>query len=98
MVSKKTTLSLAIGSAFAATVAMAPVASAAHNPFQMESLKNGYQVAAADNAKDGKPAAKAAKRADGKCGEGRCGGGGASAEKKKDSRYKARNRVGGRSR
>jgi uncharacterized low-complexity protein len=64
MAIKKTALSLAIGTAFAASVAIAPVASAADNPFEMDSLDDGYQVVAADK-----------KAKEGKCGEGRCGGG-----------------------
>lgn len=59
----KTTLTLATGAAFAATVALAPVAHAADNPFGMAKLDSGYQLAAADD-----------KKKDGKCGEGKCGG------------------------
>ena len=62
MARRKNVLSLAVGTAFAATVAGAPLATAADNPFQLESLKSGYQVA--DGHKGG----------DGKCGEGKCGG------------------------
>ena len=61
MASKKT-VSLVIGSAFAASIAAAPIASAADNPFEMDSLKNGYQVASGEKAEEGK------------CGEGKCGG------------------------
>jgi uncharacterized low-complexity protein len=61
MASKKT-VSLVIGSAFAASIAAAPIASAADNPFEMDSLKNGYQVAGV------------AKGEEAKCGEGKCGG------------------------
>ncbi|MGH8751648.1 MAG: HvfA family oxazolone/thioamide-modified RiPP metallophore [Burkholderiales bacterium] len=57
----KTALTLALGSAFAASLAMAPVAKAAGNPFAMDTLNSGYQVAGDD------------KKADGKCGEGKCG-------------------------
>ena len=67
MVSKKTALSLAIGSAFATSIALAPVASAAENPFAMDSLKDGYQIAAE-------------KSTEGKCGEGKCGGGATDAK------------------
>ena len=59
---KKTTLTLA--TAFSATVAFAPVANAADNPFGMAKLDSGYQLAAADD-----------KKKDGKCGEGKCGAG-----------------------
>ena len=61
MASKKT-VSLVIGSAFAATIAAAPIANAADNPFEMDSLKNGYQVAGV------------VKGEESKCGEGKCGG------------------------
>ena len=85
MVSKKTALSLAIGSAFAASVAVAPVASAADNPFEMDSLKDGYQIIAAKKSKEGK------------CGEGRCGGGGAKNKKAKSNKYnRNRTRTSGR--
>jgi uncharacterized low-complexity protein len=74
MLSKKTAVSLAIGSAFVASFAIAPVASAADNPFKMDSLKDGYQVVAAKESKEGK------------CGEGRCGGRGTNAKKKSSER------------
>jgi uncharacterized low-complexity protein len=62
MAQKKTALTLALGTAFAASLAASPVLQAADNPFEMDSLKNGYQVAQADKKKDGK------------CGDGKCGG------------------------
>ena len=55
-------LTLALGTAFAASLAAAPAVNAAENPFKLDSLKNGYQVADADKSKEGK------------CGEGKCGG------------------------
>ena len=66
MASKKT-VSLVIGSAFAASIAAAPIANAADNPFEMDSLKNGYQVAGVAKGEEGKCG-------EGKCGEGKCGG------------------------
>lgn len=60
--SKKTLIASAVGSAFVASMAAAPVVSAAENPFAMQSLDKGYQVAQA-----GKPS-------EGKCGQGKCGG------------------------
>jgi len=61
--SKKTTaLTLAVGSAFAASLVSIQPAAADENPFKMQSLESGYQVAAADKDKEGK------------CGEGKCGG------------------------
>ena len=62
MSSKKTLISAAVGSAFAATLGTAPIASAAENPFAMQSLDQGYMVA------------DAGKMGYGKCGMGKCGG------------------------
>ena len=69
---KQTALSLAIGSAFAASLAVTPTAHAAENPFGMQALKAGYVVAVADQAMDanmqaGKGQARKAK--EGKCGD-----------------------------
>jgi uncharacterized low-complexity protein len=66
MANTKSTLSIALGSVFVASVAASSVAGAAQNPFQMASLDKGYMVAAAETAKDGK-------MKEGKCGEGKCG-------------------------
>lgn len=67
--SKKTLIAAAVGSAFVASMAAAPIVSAAGNPFALSGLSNGYQVA--DN--------HAAKPMEGKGGgmkaeEGKCGG------------------------
>ena len=43
--SKKTLIATAVGSAFVASMAAAPIASAAENPFALSGLSNGYQVA-----------------------------------------------------
>ncbi len=72
MASKKSVLSLAIGSAFAASIAAAPIAGAADNPFQMESLKSGYQVAGVAKGEEGK--CGEGKCGEAKCGEAKCGG------------------------
>ena len=58
------TLSTAIGTAFVAGAALSPIAQAADNPFGMQKLDSGYQLAQA-KADD--------KKKDGKCGEGKCG-------------------------
>lgn len=55
------TFALAIGGAFALTIAAAS-ANAAENPFSAKPLSSGYQVADADM-----------KTKDGKCGAGKCG-------------------------
>ncbi|WP_036230983.1 HvfA family oxazolone/thioamide-modified RiPP metallophore, partial [Marinobacterium jannaschii] len=51
----------AVGAAFIAGVATTSVANAAENPFAATDLSAGYQVAEA-------------KKVEGKCGEGKCGG------------------------
>ena len=66
--SKKTLIATAVGTAFVSSLAVAPIASAAGNPFLLAGLASGYQVA------DNTPA----KPMDGKCGgmkagEGKCG-------------------------
>ena len=87
--SKKTLIATALGTAFAAGMAAAPVASAAENPFALTGLSSGYQVADNHMAKpaEGKCGGKketdmkakegkcgnTAKMKDGKCGEGKCG-------------------------
>jgi uncharacterized low-complexity protein len=81
MSSKKTLMSVAVGTAFAAALGAAPVASAASNPFAMQSLSKGYMVAEGDmpaKAHEGKcgakmPMADESKAHEGKCGEGKCG-------------------------
>ncbi|MFZ2627498.1 MAG: hypothetical protein WAX67_01300 [Rugosibacter sp.] len=92
---KKNSLSLAAGAMFATTV-LSPAAFAADNPFAMQKLSSGYQLAEADmtdKKMDGSCSAdkKAMKMKDGKCGEGKCGAskkkvkeGSCSADKKKD--------------
>jgi uncharacterized low-complexity protein len=52
-------LALAAGAAFITSLASTTVANAAENPFAMSELSSGYMVADA---------------AEGKCGEGKCGG------------------------
>lgn len=64
MASKKKAIGVAVGSAFAAGMAMSPLVSAAENPFALQNLKSGYMVAADTPAKA--PEAK--------CGQGKCGG------------------------
>jgi uncharacterized low-complexity protein len=56
----KNPIAAAVGAAFLASVALAPLAQAAENPFQAHSLSGGYNLAE-----------KA--MTEGKCGEGKCG-------------------------
>jgi uncharacterized low-complexity protein len=77
------TIALAIGGAFALSVAATTV-NAAENPFAMKSLSSGYQVA--DHHEE--------KMKDGKCGAGKCGAekakeGKCSAEKAKEGKCSA---------
>lgn len=70
--SKKTLIASAVGSAFVASMAIAPIASAAENPFALSGLSSGYQVASSHGAKPAE-----AKPMEGKCGgmnagEGKC--------------------------
>lgn len=65
-------ISLAVGSAFALSIAATSI-NAAENPFALKSLANGYQVAEADT-----------KAKDGKCATGKCG----SSMKKKAEKAK----------
>jgi len=73
MKTKKSRLTLATGATLAATIGFAPVAQAADNPFGMQKLDAGYQLAQAD------------KKVDGKCGEGKCGASKKVDDKKKDA-------------
>ncbi len=66
-------LSLSLGSVIAAA-AMVPLAQAGDNPFAATQLSAGYQLAQAD------------KKADGKCGEAKCGADKKAAEKMKEGK------------
>jgi len=68
--SKKSLIATAVGTAFVAGMAAAPIATATDNPFAMQSLDRGYMVA------------QAGKMGDGKCGQGKCGGMNKAAENK----------------
>lgn len=74
---KKTALSLAIGSAFAVSLAASPIANAAENPFGMSALKSGYMLADASDMKasDKKmPEGKCGDKKDAKAKDAKCGG------------------------
>jgi len=76
-------LSVAVGAAFITSLASATVATAAGNPFAMTELSSGYMVADSHEGKcggekktmeEGKCGGEKAKaKAEGKCGEGKCG-------------------------
>ena len=75
----KTPLALAIGTAFAASLAASNIANAApntsSNPFAMSDLNSGYmQVASSHEGKCGEGKCGGKKSSEGKCGEGKCGG------------------------
>lgn len=71
MSGRKTFISIAVGSAFAATLG-APLVSAASNPFTMQSLDSGYMADVHDYAGQ---KGEEGKCGEGKCGEGKCGNG-----------------------
>lgn len=66
MTNRKSTIGIAVGSAFAASMAVTS-AGAAENPFALQSMDRGYMVADAGM--------------QGKCGAGKCGGAKASEAK-----------------
>ena len=78
-------LALALGAAFATTLAGNGIVNAAGNPFAMTELSSGYMVAEAGEGKCGEGKCGAGKSAasedghkagkEGKCGEGKCGAG-----------------------
>lgn len=81
---KTTTLTLVTGAVVAATAALVPAVQAADNPFGMQKLASGYQLAAADD-----------KKKDGKCGEGKCGATKMSGDKKPADDKKKEGSCGG---
>jgi len=94
-------LAAAVGAAFLASAALAPLASASDNPFQAVQLNSGYQVAGEHG--EGKCGEgrcgedkKAKKHKEGKCGEGRCGEDKKAKKDKKDKEDKEdKDRSGG---
>ncbi|MFK8067245.1 MAG: hypothetical protein AB8D52_03275 [Gammaproteobacteria bacterium] len=73
-----------LGTAFAVSLAFSPVTNAESNPFSLNDLSTGYQVAEGKcgegkcgekkaEAKCGEGKCGEAKKAEGKCGEGKCG-------------------------
>lgn len=98
MKTKQTRLKLASTAAIAASFALGSAAHAADNPFGMQKLEGGYQLAQADKKADGKCGGSKGKdgacggaKADDKKADGKCGGskgkdgacGGAKADDKK---------------
>ncbi|MDN5753307.1 MAG: hypothetical protein L0H15_08500 [Nitrosospira sp.] len=72
MPSKKSIISLALGSVFAATLGTVPVASAGESPFTTQALTKGYMVAESHYGEK-KEGYGGMKDQDRKYGEGRCG-------------------------
>ena len=67
-------LAVAMGAAFVTSLAFTPVANAAENPFAMTELSSGYMVAEKAEGKCGEGKCGADKaKKEGKCGEGKCG-------------------------
>jgi uncharacterized low-complexity protein len=85
--STKKPLAIALGAAFITSLAAAPVANAAENPFAMSELSSGYMVAEMAEGKCGEgkmdkegKCGEGKMDKEGKCGEGKCGGDKAGAE------------------
>lgn len=89
---KKKPLTIALGSAFAASLGATAVLHTDQNPFSMKVLSSGYLVAEADDkAKEAQSSEEQSsaekqeptKGKEGKCGEGKCGTGKTTVEPKK---------------
>ena len=85
--STKKPLAIALGAAFITSLAAAPAANAAENPFAMSELSSGYMVAEMAEGKCGEgkmdkegKCGEGKMDKEGKCGEGKCGGDKAGAE------------------
>ncbi|MGH8551529.1 MAG: HvfA family oxazolone/thioamide-modified RiPP metallophore [Methylococcales bacterium] len=76
----KTPRALAIGTAVAATFSLTPIVNAEQSPFGMTDLASGYMQTA-----------EGEKKADGSCGEGKCGG---EMKKKMEQKKKAEGSCG----
>lgn len=72
MSNRKSIISIAVGSAFVASLGGAPVVSAADSPFAVQSLDRGYMVADAHKYGE-KKGGEGKCGGQGACGEGRCG-------------------------
>jgi len=77
----KKSLSIALGSTFAAGMSTSPVANADANPFGMQNLESGYMQVAEGKCGEGKCGGDKMDK-EGKCGEGKCGEGKMSKEGK----------------
>ncbi len=92
------TLTLAMGTAFAAGLAASNVANATEtgaNPFAVTELPGGYMQVAAKEGKCGEGKCGAGKKAsaktkEGRCGEGKCGEGKCGADNKAKAKEKAK--------
>ena len=74
----KKSLSIALGTTFAAAMSASPVANADTNPFGMQNLESGYMQVAEGKCGEGKCGEGKMKKEqakEGKCGEGKCGEG-----------------------
>lgn len=74
-------IAAALGTTFAVSLAISPIANAEQNPFSLTELSGGYIVADSHEGKkegegkcgEGKCGEKRDTSAEGKCGEGKCG-------------------------
>ncbi len=70
----KKSLAVILGASLVGSLAASPIALAGENPFAMQKLSSGYQVAMEGKCGEGKCGGSKAKTSEGKCGEGKCGG------------------------
>ena len=63
-----------IGAALVGNLSAVNVANAAENPFGASQLESGYMVLASSHEASEKQGTDGAKKMEGKCGEGKCGG------------------------
>ena len=72
------TVAAAVGAAFISSVALSTAAVASENPFEAVELESGYMLASNHKPAEGKcgdgKCGGEKKTAEGKCGEGKCGG------------------------
>ncbi|MBI1395505.1 MAG: low-complexity protein [Betaproteobacteria bacterium] len=85
MARRKTALTLAVGSAFAASLATPALAQPGSNPFAMQSLKTGYQVADVMDG-NGNPVPGVNKAKEAKCGSDKAQEAQNDSDKKKEGK------------
>jgi len=89
MSKKMTPIAAALGTAFALSLATAPVSADTANPFGMTDLSSGYQQVAEGKCGAGKCGGESKKK-ESKCGSGKCGAGKKADSKSEDGKCGAK--------